>query len=397
MLALRASHAFDGRRALAGGAVVLVDGGRIVGVEEAGFEIPAGATLIDVPGGTVLPGLVNAHVHLCGDSEIGALERLPEQSPEHVRSVIETSLGQQLAAGVTTVRDLGCAHWGVVERRDRAVASAAEPHIVASGPPITSIGGHCWMMGGETAGVEGLRAGVAERAERAVDVVKVMASGGATTPGTDMTACQFALEELRCVVDEAHRYGLPVTAHAHAKTVVEHAIEAGVDGIEHCSCLTDAGADFSADVMARLRAQDIAVCPTLGVAVGAVPPPRILELLQRYRLNTETRQRRVAEAHAAGVRIISGDDTGINPGKRHGIFAEAVLALGAGGVGIVDALVSATSVSAGAIGVGDHTGRLAAGLDADVLVVRGDATADLTALRDVAVVVVGGTVAVGTP
>ncbi len=394
MLAVRASHAFDGVRALAG-AVVLVEGDRIVGVEAPGFEIPPGATLIDVPGGTVLPGLVNAHVHLCGDSEPGALERLPEQTPAHVRSVIETSLGQQLAAGVTTVRDLGCAHWAVVERRDRSAVGAAEPHIVASGPPITSIGGHCWMMGGEVAGVDGLRAAVAERAERSVDVVKVMASGGAMTPGTDMATCQFTLDELRGIVEEAHRRGLPVTAHAHAKSAVEQAIEVGVDGIEHCSCLTETGIDFSDDVMRRLRERDIAVCPTLGVAVGAEPPPAILALWERFGLNAEARQRRVADAHAAGVWIISGDDTGINRGKRHGIFAESVLALHAGGVGIADALASATSVSARAIGVGDRTGRLAAGLAADILVVRGDATADLTALRDVAVVVVGGTVAVG--
>jgi imidazolonepropionase-like amidohydrolase len=395
MLAVRASHAFDGRRVWAGGAVVLVEGGHIVGVERPGVEIPAGATLIDVPDGTILPGLVNAHVHLCGDSENGALERLPEQSPAHVRSVIETSLGHQLAAGVTTVRDLGCAHWAVVERRDRAVAGDAEPHIVASGPPITSIGGHCWMMGGAVAGIGALRAAVAERAERAVDVVKVMASGGAMTPGTDMTSCQFTLDELRCVVDESHHRGLAVTAHAHARTAVEQAIEAGVDGIEHCTCLTDEGFDFSRDVMARLRARDIVVCPTLGLAIDAVRTPALVAIQLRFGLNPERRQQLVAEAHAAGVRIISGDDAGISRGKRHGIFAESVLALHAGGVGIADALASATSVSAEAIGIGSHTGRLAAGLDADVLVVRGDATTDLSALRDVAVVIVGGTVAVG--
>jgi imidazolonepropionase-like amidohydrolase len=251
------------------------------------------------------------------------------------------------------------------------------------------------MLGGEVAGVDGLRAAVAERAEQSVDVVKVMASGGAMTPTTDMATCQFTLDELRCIVEEAHRRGLPVTAHAHAKTAVEQAIEVGVDGIEHCTCLTDAGVDFSDDVMQRLRERDIAVCPTFGVAVDVEPPPRILALWQRFGLNPEARQRRVAEAHAAGVRIVSGEDTGISSGKRHGIFAEAVLALHNGGVGIVDALASATSVAAHAIGVSDHTGRLAAGLDADVLVVRGDATTDLTALRDVTVVVVGGTVAVG--
>ena len=209
MLAVRAHHAFDGEKVRPGGAVVLVERGRIVGVEPIGFTPPDGCEVVDSDG-TVLPGLINAHVHLCGDSRDGALERLPEFTPAHLEEVITTALHDQLASGVTTVRDLGDPHWSVVDRRD--APRAGEPHIVASGPPITSVGGHCWMMGGEVAGVDALRAAVRERAERRVDVVKIMASGGNMTPGTDVAACQFTLQELRAVVDESHRVGLRVTA-----------------------------------------------------------------------------------------------------------------------------------------------------------------------------------------
>jgi imidazolonepropionase-like amidohydrolase len=394
MLAIRAPRAFDGETIRPEGAVVFIEGSRIVGVEDANIPVPDGVDLLDLPHATVLPGLLNAHVHLCGDSEDGALERLPDFSPDHLRSVIDVALEQQLAAGVTTVRDLGDDRWAVVDRRDRSTASEARPHIVASGPPITSIRGHCWMMGGEVCGVGALRAAVQERAERRVDVVKVMASGGNMTPGTDIAACQFTLDELRCVVVESHEHGLPVTAHAHALAAVEQAIEAGVDGIEHCTCVTADGIDLSDGLLRRLRERQIVVCPTLGRDPAAELSPRLQELLQRLGLTLESRRELVAAAHAAGVRLVSGDDAGITRGKRHGIFAEAVIDLGAGGVSARDALVSATSDVARACGLADRKGRLRAGHDADVLVVDGDATADLTALRSVALVLVGGRVVV---
>ena len=389
MLAIRASRAFDGQELWPYGAVVFVEDGKIAGVEPAGTAVPDGVELIDVPNGTVLPGLVNAHVHLCGDSDNGALERLPEFSPDHLQAVIDTALAQQLASGVTTVRDLGDDRWAVVDRRDRPGPNHG-PHIVASGPPITSVGGHCWMMGGEVAGEAALRAAVRERAERRVDVVKVMASGGNMTPGTDIAACQFTLDELRCVVEESHGLGLPVTAHAHALAAVEQAVEAGVDGIEHCTCLTEHGVELSEDLMRRLREREIVVCPTLGRAPDAVLSPRIQEMLARFGMTFEGRQALYASVLAAGVQVISGDDAGITQGKRHGFFPEAVLDLVAGGAPVTDALVSATSSAARACGVGDRKGRFRAGFDADVLVVDGDVSTDPTALRSVAMVLVGG-------
>jgi imidazolonepropionase-like amidohydrolase len=387
MIAIRARHAFDGVEVSPDGAVVLVEGQRVAGVESRQFEPPTGTEIIDSKG-TVLPGLVNTHVHLCGDGRDGALERLPELSREEVDVIIERALAIQLASGVTTVRDLGDPEWAVVERRDQA--RSAEPHIVASGPPITSVGGHCWMMGGEAAGVDALRAAVRERAERRVDVVKIMASGGAMTPGTDIGECQFTLDELRAVVDESHGLGLPVTAHAHALSAVERAIDAGVDGIEHCTCITADGADFSPALWKRLIEAQIVVCPTLGRDPGVSPPPRVLEMLASWGMTFEQRYSTVAAAHAAGVRLISGDDGGITSGKRHGVFAEALLSLHWGGVSVSDALASGTSAAADGCGVGDRKGRLRAGYDADILVVDGDATADLTALRSVSAVFLRG-------
>src|SRR5215218_10189823 len=269
VLAIRAERAFDGEQAIAGGALVLTDGGRIVGIEPATAPLPEGWRVIEAPGATLLPGLIDAHVHLCGDSGQGALERLPSHSDAELHQVIERALCQQLAAGVTTVRDLGDRRWAALGWRDRLVAGNGRlsyPTIVASGPPITSPGGHGWHMGGEAAGVAQLRQAVRERADRRVDVVKVMASGGNTTPGTDIMACQFTLQELQLVVEEAHRHGLAVTAHAHGLPAVEQAVAAGVDGIEHASCLTPTGIRQPDQLLEGLAAHQTAVCPTLGWA-----------------------------------------------------------------------------------------------------------------------------------
>jgi imidazolonepropionase-like amidohydrolase len=381
----RADRAFDGGRARPEGVLVLVADGRIVGVEPGSAPAPDGCEVRYRPGTTLLPGLIDAHVHLCGDSGPRALDQLPELDSADLDGVIAAALRAQLSAGVTAVRDLGDRGFAVLDRR-----GGAGPTVVASGPPITSVQGHCWGMGGEASTVDGLRRAVRERAERGVDIVKIMASGGAMTPGSDVLACQFSLEELRAAVDEAHRLGLPITAHAHALPAVEQAVEAGVDGIEHCSCIVQGGFHAPPELVGRIASAGIPVCPTLGTLPGAQPPPRVLAMMQRTGMTFEGRRVQVAGLFRGGVTLVSGADAGINPGKPHGVLPEAVAELADCGVPAATALASATSLAARACGLAGRTGRLAVGLDADLVLVDGDPLLDLTALRAVRTVVSRG-------
>ena len=264
---------FDGERFANGGVTLLIDDdGRIANVEQGLPDLPENLPVIDHPGATVLPGLIDTHVHLVTDSEVGALDRVAGYSDAELDLVITDGLRRQLAAGVTTVRDLGDRRFNVVDRRDRQRAgrlSQPEPTILASGPPVTSTGGHCHYMGGEVSGADGIAAAIDERVQRGVDIVKVMASGGMGTLGTDILGTQFSTGEMRLLVERAHAAGLPVTAHAHSLSSVKQAVEVGVDGIEHCSCLTPTGPTVSDELLDSLVAGGIIV----GGALGSPPRP----------------------------------------------------------------------------------------------------------------------------
>jgi imidazolonepropionase-like amidohydrolase len=395
MLVLRVARVFDGRAAAPRAGVVFVDGGRVAGVEPAGFEIPSGCTVIDRPTGTLLPGLIDAHVHLVCDAAPGALDAVADRSPEQLSATIGQSLRAHLSAGVTTVRDLGDRDWAVLDWRRRRPPGL--PTVLASGPPITSPGGHCWAMGGAVSGLAELRAAVRERVSRGADVVKIMASGGVMTAGTAVDRGQFHRDELAAVVAESHAAGLPVTAHAHAVTAIRGGVEAGADGIEHCTFLTADSVQVPADLVAALAARGTAVCPTLGRVPGTTPPRQLVDRLVRAGLSYAALPRQVLALHRAGVAVISGSDGGISPGKPHGLLPKAISELVGAGMPAADALATATSAAAAACGVGDRKGLIRPGYDADLIVVDGDPLTDVDALRRLDTVVLSGRVVSPVP
>lgn len=383
MYAWRSRVAYDGERFLDGGATVLLEGEEIVGVEPAAYDVPHDCEVTEFDG-TLLPGLFDCHVHLVADGTIGGLERVGGYDEATLDRVIVDSLRAQLAAGVTTVRDLGDSGYRTLAHR----LDDGLPRVVAAGPPLTVPDGHCHYLGGAVANGS-VKDAIAERSDRGVDVVKVMASGGMLTPGTDVLGIQFDPAELRRVVETAHGFGLAVLAHAHSLAGIQHAIAAGVDGIEHFTGLTAEGVQLPDAVLNLVAAGGIVVDLTLGtdlemVAALGQPPPQVMAVMERLGMDPmdmfEGRIAMVSRFREYDVRLVTGTDAGVGPPKNHGNAWIAVTDLVRGGYPIDEALATATSGAADACDLTGVTGRLAVGHLADLLVVDGDLRSDPAAL-----------------
>ncbi|MET8148896.1 amidohydrolase family protein [Actinoplanes sp. NPDC049668] len=388
---VRAAHAFDGQRFVPGGVQVHVEGDRITAVLPGHVPLPAGLPVVDRPASTVLPGLIDTHVHLVAGGEPDALPLDAGRSADQREQVVRRSLLQQVRAGVTAVRDLGDNRFAVVDRGVRD----DEPAVVGSGPPITSVGGHCAALGGAVSGAGALRAAVAERHERGARIVKIVVSGGAMTAGSDLLLDQFDVAEVRVVVDEAHRRGLPVTAHAHTVSAAQTCVAAGVDAIEHCTCLTATGIHTPDGVVDGLAAGRIWVCPTFGRLPTLPPSPQAIEVMRRTGMTLDARFAQVGRLYAAGVPLTAGSDAGIHPAKPHGVLAYAVGELVRSGLPVDAAVTAATSGAAQACGMAGTTGRLRPGMVADLVVVDGELERDVSALTRVRDVVLRGRSVVG--
>ncbi|HWE89883.1 MAG TPA: amidohydrolase family protein, partial [Pseudonocardiaceae bacterium] len=239
---------------------VLIDGDTIVAVgPRAELERVDGPVIRrDYPQQTVLPGLINCHVHLAFDAGMRPVEALTEATDDELLPAMADRAGQALRAGVTTVRDLGDRGGLAVRLRDAINAGKFDgPSIVAAGPPLTPPGGHCWFLGGEVADQAAIRRQVRHNAELGAEVIKVMASGGQMTPNSPpMWQTQFTADDLRVVVEEAGALGLPVAAHAHGTDAIAAAVEAGVTTVEHCTWLRSGGQGYDQrDDIARAMAE----------------------------------------------------------------------------------------------------------------------------------------------
>jgi imidazolonepropionase-like amidohydrolase len=364
--------------------VVVIEAGRIAAVGPRGQfgSIEGEAEVIDAAGGSVMPGLIDTHIHIFHETKLRGLS--DSAASLWALKYIQVAL----RGGVTTIRDLGAqtdAVFGL--RRGLASGWAEGPDVLACGRAICMTGGHGWAnLSVEADGEEGVRRAARAQLKAGADVIKVMASGGAGTPGEKATSPQLSVAELRAAVEEAHAAGKPASAHALATQGIRNSIEAGFDSIEH-------GVFLDADCIERMLKRDIALCPTISVY------PRIVErgpaggeaqfVIDKSLPLIERHFDSLRRAVAAGVRIVFGTDstTLYNPLGDIGLELELMVRAG---MSPVAAIVSATSAAARMCGIADRVGTLAPGMVADVLLVDGDATADIGALDRVRLVLKRG-------
>jgi imidazolonepropionase-like amidohydrolase len=360
------------------GASVLVDGGSIELVAGAGDAPPDGVRIVDLGGRTLLPALVDAHSHVGLAFETpspmhGAEPLLPGVQAH----LVGAELRAALRMGIGTFRDVGSIGDGVVEARQAMRYGAFDgPRLLTCGRIVSPTGPGGRFFAGmyrEADGVDDFRRAVREQLRYGADFIKVMTTGARTVELEDPGPPQLTREELRALVDEAHRMGYRVCAHCEGLAGTELAIEEGVDTVEHGMYLNQ-----RPDLLDHMAANGQTLVPTLSFLIGLVDAgtwtPPLVELGKR---NVEEARSTLVAARSAGVRIAMGFDS-----KPLRAAANELLALIDFGLSTSEALAAATAGGADALGLGDHIGTIAPGKLADLLVVDGDPTEDPGVLAD---------------
>ena len=351
----------------------------------------------------VLPGLIDGHVHITSENNPrGRLQAVEMSDPD--RAIQAAGYARKtLEAGFTTVRDVGARGGDAIFALRDGIArgDVAGPRIFAAGSVISVTGGHgdgtqgyrddvahILHSSGVCDGVGECRGAVREQVRRGADLIKLTATAGVLSNTAAGLEQQFFADELKAIMDTAHSMGRRVTAHAHGVQGINAALEAGVDSIEHGTYLDDKsislfkknGAFLVPTILAGVTVAEWAEDPNTFLlppqrAKAAEVGPRMIDMVRR--------------AHAGGVTIAFGTDTGVSP---HGENAREFALLVEAGLSPMEAIASATVVGAKNLGQSDVLGALAPGKYGDLIAVAKDPLADITALEDVGFVMKGGVV-----
>jgi imidazolonepropionase-like amidohydrolase len=399
---LKAARLFDGKSdAVILNGVVVVEGGKISAVG-AGLAPPAGATVVDLGDATLLPGFIDAHVHLTGESGEnwyqdtlnGMRQTVAEQAIRATEYARKT-----LLAGFTTVRNVGAGDHVDIGLRNAINAGVVPgPRMLTAGYALGARGGHCDNTGfpydffGHEPGVaEGIAAGpdqfrdaVRMQLKYGADLIKVCATGGVLSLTDEVDTPQLTQAEMDALVDEAHRLRKKTAAHAHGAEGAKVAIRAGIDSIEHGSLLDE-------EALKLMKERGTYLVPTVMAVEYTARRPR------NFPPEIAEKARRAGEAHAAmlkraiqlGVKIGLGTDSAVSP---HGLNAQEFSLLVAHGMTAAAALRAGTSSDARLLGLDSQIGTLEAGKAADIVAVPGDVIADVKSTERVVFVMKGGKV-----
>ena len=372
---LKGGTIFTGTEVIAEG-FVEIDGariGRVGALRDLTSDLDA--TVIDTAGCTVSPGFIDTHAHILHQPQALHLS-------EGATAIWGANyLAGVLRSGVTTVRDLGTlspAIFGLKQSLNRG--DAPGPRLLCAGCAICMTGGHGWHeLSVEADGPEGVRKAARAQLKAGADVVKLMATGGAGTPGQP-GATQLSRDELEAGVTTAHNAGKPAAAHALGADGIVNALEAGVDSVEHAAFLDDRGLDL-------MLQRGTALCPTLSiyhriVARGAAAGDPAF-MIEKARAITTPHMQSIRRAVAAGVRIIFGTDAGSSY-LPVGDIGEEIALMAEAGMRPTEILKAMTSTAAAVTRIDHVTGSLRQNLDADVVVLGGDATTDIAAATRIA-------------
>ena len=396
---IRAGKLIDGKGGAIESAALLMDGDRIRALgRQADLQPGEGVEVIDASNKTIMPGLVDAHVHLVNSGSPLSATELRSASDDDMMILSMKNALLAIKSGVTTIRDLGGKGFITVAIRD-AIAKGIipGPRVVSCAAALTITGGQAHFKSLEVDTLDEMKKAVRYTIKGGADCIKIFGSGGNATPGSNPLAAQYTMEEFRVAADEAHRLGKHVAAHVHPTVAIRSAVEAGIDSLEHCSWMSPGGISVDQGLLEEIINKGITISLGFPASWYRVPLDEIQDVMDREGREAmlEPRYRTIREMYDSDARVVASSDAGSTATR----IAEFALLLEF----LVNRLeipadrviTSATSLAAEAIGLGKETGSLEPGKKADVILVDGDPLADITALQRVDTVIKHGRVVAG--
>lgn len=374
-LLLRGGRLVDARGPRDGPLDLLIRDGRIVAI---GQDLDRGdATPIGVDGRWIVPGLMNAHAHLCLDGGPDPETELRRENRTETVVRSAARLEAAVRAGVTTIRDVGGIDGIDIELARLVDAGEIEgPRVIPSGRVVTMTGGHGWWMGLQADGPDAVRRAARENLRAGAGSIKLMATGGMMTGGRQAGQPQLTVEEMAAAVDEAHKRGVPVAAHAESRIGVLNAVRAGVDSVEHGHGGDQEAIDLMLERGAALVPTILSDRRIIDNGIGAGIPDFVVEQCEALH---ESLVVFLEAAIAAGVRVAAGNDGGAPLVPIGDMVGELELYV-RHGMSPLEALASATTVTAELFGLVD-VGLIEEGHAADLLIVDEDPERSVGALR----------------